>query len=106
MRDQKQSTETEVNEVIEENSRFITTVLNTGLKPTFGIKTVKHGSDNLEGFLTALVKTLLKESLKRRRFERPNRKTSEIYDVLQRLKKSGCVCVPTENTNSTRMIKI
>ena len=30
------------------------TGINTGLKPTFGIKTVKHGSDNLEGFLTVL----------------------------------------------------
>ena len=28
------------------------TGLKTGLKPTFGIKKVKHGSDNLEGFLT------------------------------------------------------
>ena len=56
MRDQKQSTETEVNEVIEENSRFITTGLNTGLKPKFGIKTAKHGSDNLEDFLTAVKK--------------------------------------------------
>ena len=51
-------------------------------------------------------KTLLKEAFKRQRFERPNRKTSEIYDVLQRLKKSGCVCVPIDKTNSTRVIKI
>ena len=55
--DQKQSTETEVNEVIEENSRFMTTGLNTGLKPTFGVKTAKHGSDNLEGFLSSVEKT-------------------------------------------------
>ena len=52
--DKKKSTETEVNEVIEENYRFMTTGLNTALKPKFGIKTVKHGSDNLEGFLTAV----------------------------------------------------
>ena len=51
-------------------------------------------------------KTLLKEAFKRRRFDHPNRKTSEIYDVLQRLNKSGCVCVPTDKTNSTRVIKI
>ena len=51
-------------------------------------------------------KTLLKEAFKRRRFDHPNRKTSEIYDVLQRLKKYRCVCVPTEKTNSTRVIKI
>ena len=81
------------------------TGLNTGLKPTFGIKTVNHGSDNLEGLLTALGKTLLKEAFKRRRFELPNKKSSEIYNVLQRLKKSGCVCVPTDKTNSTRVIK-
>ena len=31
--------------------------LNTSLKPKFGIKTVKHGSDNLEGLLTAVEKS-------------------------------------------------
>ena len=30
------------------------TGLNNGLKPTFGIKTAKHRSDNIEGFLTAV----------------------------------------------------
>ena len=84
--DQKQSTKTEVSQVIEENSRFMTTGINTRWKPTFGVKTAKHGSDNLKGFLTAVEKTLIKESFKHRRFERPNRKTSGIYDVLQRLK--------------------
>ena len=29
------------------------TGLKTGLKPTFGVNIEKHGSDNLEGFLTA-----------------------------------------------------
>ena len=77
-RNQKQSTEPEVNEAIEENSRFMTTGLKTGLKPTFGVKTEKHGSDKLEGFLTAVGKTLLKEAFKRRFFEGPDRKTSEI----------------------------
>ena len=51
-------------------------------------------------------KTLLKEAFKCRRFERPNRKTSEIYDVLQRLKKSGCFCVQTDKTDYTRVINI
>ena len=37
-------------------SRFKATGLNTSLKPTFGLKTAKHGSDNLEGFLTAVEK--------------------------------------------------
>ena len=59
---------------------------NTGLKPTFGIKTANHGSENLEGFLTAVGKTLLEEAFKRRRFELLNKKTSEIYEFLQRLK--------------------
>ena len=85
-RDQKQSTEPEASEEIEEESRFMATGLNTGLKPTFGVNTAKHGSDNLEGFLIAEVKTLLKEAFKRRRFERQNRKKVEIYDVLQELK--------------------
>ena len=62
------------------------TGLNTGLKPTFGVKTAKHGYDNLGGFLTAVGETLLKEAFERQRFERPNRTTSEIYDVLQELK--------------------
>ena len=53
-RDQKQSTEPELNEVIEEESIFMATGLNTGLKPKFGVKTAKHGSDNLEGFLTTV----------------------------------------------------
>ena len=30
--------------------------LNTGLKPTFGIRTAKNGSDNLKGFLTLVGK--------------------------------------------------
>ena len=71
-REEKKSTKTEVNEVIEKNSRFLTTGLNTGLKPTFGIKGVKHGSDHLNFFLTAAGKTLLKEAFKRRCFERLN----------------------------------
>ena len=65
------------------------TSISTSLNPTFGIKTAKHGYDNLEGVLTAVGKTLLKEAFKRRHFKRLNKKTSEIYDVLQRLKKLG-----------------
>ena len=52
-RDQKQSTKTELNEE-NEGSRFMATGLNTGLKPTFGLNTAKHGSKNIEGFLTAV----------------------------------------------------
>ena len=55
-RDQKQSTEPEVNEFIEQNSRFITIGINNGLKPKIGVNTVKHGYDNIEGFLTAVGK--------------------------------------------------
>ena len=52
LRDQKQSTENKLNELNEEEeSRFMATDLNTSLKPTFGIETVKQGSDNLEGLL-------------------------------------------------------
>ena len=82
------------------------TGLNTGLKPKIGTKNTKHGSENLDGFLTAVVKILLKEDFKRRRFERLNKKTREIYEVLQRLKKSGSICVPTDKTNSMRVILI
>ena len=45
---QKQSTETEPQEVNEEeDSRFKAAGLNTGFKPMFGLKTANHGSDNL-----------------------------------------------------------
>ena len=108
MRNQKQSTETELQDVNEEEdySRFKSIGLKTGLKPTFGFKTAKHGSDNLEGFLTAVEKTLLKEAFKIRRFEHQNTKTKEIYDILQRLKKSGSISVPTDKINSTKVIQI
>ena len=55
--------------------------------------------------LAAVGKTLLKEAFNCQRFEFSNRKTSEIYKVLQRLKKYGCVCVLTDKTNSTRVQK-
>ena len=104
----KKSTKTERQDVNEEeeNYRCMATGLNTGLKPTFGIKTTKHGSDNLEAFLTAMEKTLLKEAFKRQCFERQNTKTKEIYDILQRLKKSGSGCVPIDKTNSTKVVQI
>ena len=44
------------------------TGMNTSLKPTFGIKTEKHGSDNLEVFLTAVGKILFKEAFKHQKF--------------------------------------
>ena len=82
-----QSTETELNDLNEEEeSRFMATGLNIGLRPTFGIKIAKYGSDNIEGFLTVVGKKLVKEAFKLRRFERRNNKTREIYKVLQRLK--------------------
>ena len=77
--------------------------LSKGLKPIFGLKNENHGSNNIEGFLTAVGKTLLKEAFICRRFERPNKKSREIYEVLQKLKNSGSVCLPTDNTNSTRL---
>ena len=58
--DQKQSTKNERPE--EEENIFKATGLNTGLKPTFGLKTAKHRSDNLEGFLTVVEGTLLKKA--------------------------------------------
>ena len=56
-RDQKQSTEPEANEEIEEEYISMATGLHTGLKPTFGVKTAKDGSDNLEGFFIAVGKS-------------------------------------------------
>ena len=55
-RNQNKSTKTELNELNEETEeyRFMATGLNTGLKPIFGIRTVNNGSDNIEGFLTAV----------------------------------------------------
>ena len=39
------------------------TGLNTDLKPKFGVKTAKHGFDNLEGFPTAAKKISSKRLL-------------------------------------------
>ena len=47
---------------------FNATVLNTGLYPTFGVKTENYGSGNLEGFMAALEGTLLKEAFRCQRF--------------------------------------
>ena len=52
-RNQKQSTKTESNEEDEE-SIFVATSISTHLKPAFGLKTEKHGSKNLKGFITAV----------------------------------------------------
>ena len=82
------------------------TGLNTSLKPKFGIKDAKHGSENLEGFLTAVEKILLEEAFQHRRFKRLKNKTKEIYKFYQKLKKSGSVCFPTDKTNSTILIQI
>ena len=62
--------------------------LNTGLKPAFGLKTAKVGSDNIEGFLTEVKKSHQRGFLTPT-FERPNKKTREIYKVLHKLKKYG-----------------
>ena len=80
--------------------------LNTGLKPTFGLKTKKHGSNNIEVFLTEVKKILLKETFRRRRFEHIKKKTREIYEVLQNMKNSVSVYVPTYKTNSTGVTEI
>ena len=82
-RDQKQESETKLNEMNEEEeSRSMATGLNINLKPTFGIKNVKHVATNLEGFLKVVGKILLKEAFKRRCFKRSNKKTREIYRVI------------------------
>ena len=69
----KKSTKNEIPE--EEETRFKSTSLNTGLKPIFGIKTVHHGSENIKGLLNAAERTLLREALQPRRFECLNNKT-------------------------------
>ena len=96
---------TELNDE-DDYSRFMATGLSTGLNPIFGLKIAKQVSDNLEGLLTAVGKNLLKEAFRRRRFKQPTKKAREIYEVLQKLKKSGSVCFPTDKTNSTRVIQI
>ena len=53
---------------------------------TFGLNTAKYGSENIEGFLTAVERTLLKEAFQRRHVERPINKTRKIHDFLQKLK--------------------
>ena len=52
-----------VNEISKEDETiFKAYSLNTGLKPTFSLKTLKHGSEDLEGVLTVVEGTLLKEA--------------------------------------------
>ena len=69
----KQSTNSEINEEYE--IIFKSNVLNTGLNPTFGLKTSNHGSGNFEGFLTAVERTLLKKAFRCRHLEHLNKKT-------------------------------
>ena len=45
---------------IPQKRRFKATCLSTVLKPIFGLKTVNHGSENLEGLLTEVEINLLK----------------------------------------------
>ena len=68
------------------------------------LKTVNHDYFSLEGFLPAIGKTLIKEVFRRRCFERLNKKTREIYEVLLKLKKSGSVCVPTDKNQTQKSI--
>ena len=71
----KQITEIE-NELPEaEDTIFKAADLNTGLKTTVGLKTVNNVSNNIEGFMTAVEKTLLKEAFRRKRFKHWNNKT-------------------------------
>ena len=62
-RNQNKSTN---NELLKEegDTIFKATSLSTGLKPKFGLNTAKYGSDNLECFLTAVLKNLLKEDFR------------------------------------------
>ena len=53
----KKSTKNEIPE--EEETRFKATGLNTGVKPKFSLNNAKHGSNNLEGFLTDVGRNLL-----------------------------------------------
>ena len=82
------------------------TSLSIGLKPISGFRSAKHRSKNIEGFLTASRKTLLKEAFWHEHFEWLNMNTRDIYKGLQKLKKYGSVCVTTDKTNSTRVIQI
>ena len=52
------------------------------LKPIFVFKNAKHGPNNIEGLLPVVGKNLPREAFRRRRFERPNKKTREIHEFL------------------------
>ena len=54
----KKSTGNEIPE--EDKIIFKSTGLNTVLQPKFGLKTAKHDSCNIEGFLTAVERNFLK----------------------------------------------
>ena len=86
--------------------RASTLYMSTCLKPIFGLKPAIHVSDNFEGSLNIRRKTLLKEAFWLRRFERPNKKSREIHEVLQKLKKYGSVCVTIDKTKCTSVIQV
>ena len=80
----KKSTINDIPEKYE--TRFKAASLNTALNPTFGIKTSKHFSDNIEGFLPALEGIPINEAFQSQHFGFPNKKTREIQGVLLKLK--------------------
>ena len=80
--------------------------LKTRLKPTFSIKTDKHGSETLDISLATNDRTLTGDVVQRRRYGFPNTKTREIYDIFRNLNKSNTVFHPTEKTNPIRLLKI
>ena len=81
------------------------TGLNTGLIPTFGIKTANHGLENLEGFLTA-VENPPKEGFLTPTLQTPEQENQSNLQSPSETERSGSVCVLIDKTNSTRVIEI
>ena len=74
-----------VNEIPKEDETiFKADSLNNGLKPTFSLKSSKHGSETIEGVLTALERTLLKEAcgLSENLQPHQHRKTTFYVDII------------------------
>ena len=78
--------------------------MKTGLKPVTINLTAPRASELVEGFITQLQRTLLKQLMDKRDSNKSNDKTQQIRMLQKKLKATDMVVVPTDKTNSFKMI--
>ena len=77
--------------------------MKTGLKPVTINLSAPRTSEQVEGFITQLQRTLLKQLMDKRDSNKSNDKTQQIRLLQKKLKTIGMVVVPTDKTNSFKM---